>query len=504
MNCVLFLPSLGYEFTGLDDTLLIVQNAGYLKQSSSVLDAFRHDVFYNPTLSQEVANVYYRPLLTISFIWDTALGGQSPFISHLTNVVLHTAVSFLVLELFSLLAISPVSAFWGALVFAIHPILAQAVCWVPGRNDSLLAFFVLLSIIFFIKYIRTFKPAALLFHILFFALGLFTKETALAVPLIVLAYCWAYGKMQEIIDRKWTLLPSYVIVLLPWCLLRTDVVSQSKADLSLVTLVGSFIRNFPVYFQMLQKMILPVNLSLLSTPLDSNYLLFAIAALLLVILFIYSRNVSWKKVLFGLLWFNAFLLPTFLVHILTGFEHRVYLPFIGFLVVMLETDLLRDLSLRRSYRLYSSTAFLAFLFVINLNHVGAFKNGFEFWKTAAESSPHSSLAKLNYGAQLTKQEKLPEALKAYLEGIEINPSEPKLHNNIGTIYARTGKQDLAEWEFKKEIEINPQYSDTYFNLGVLYSQKRDWPRAIEYWQKTLALDPHHERARKFLDIYLKK
>ena len=97
-----------------------------------------------------------------------------------------------------------------------------------------------------------------------------------------------------------------------------------------------------------------------------------------------------------------------------------------------------------------------------------------------------------------------EALGVYLEGIKINPAEPKLHNNIGAIYARTGRQDMAEQEFKKEIELNPQYSDTYFNLGVFYSQKRDWPRAIEYWQKTLQLDPHHERARKFLGSYLKK
>ena len=501
LNCVLFLPSLGYEFTGLDDTLLIVQNEGYLTQPSNIFDTFRHDVFYNPTLPQEMANVYYRPLLTMSFMWDSIVGGQSRLFCHLTNVALHMANTYIVLILLSLLAVSAAAAFWGALFFAIHPVLAQAVCWVPGRNDSLLALFVLLSVIFFVKYIRTQKPVFLLSHVLSFAFGLFTKETAIAVPLIVFTFCWIYENKKAFLDRIWTFLLLYAVVIVPWFFLRANVVSQSKANLSIGALTESFIRNIPVYFQMVQKLVLPVNLSLLSTPQDHNYLLLAVALLLLAALFYFSRNVSYKKVLFGFLWFNAFLLPTFLVHILTGFEHRVYLPFIGFLIMLLETDFLKDLKLRHSYRLYTSVAFLVLLFAINLNHVKAFSNGFEFWKTASDSSPHSSLAKLNYGARLTEQGKLPEALQVYLEGININPLEPKLHNNIGIIYARTGKLDPAEQEFKKEIEINPLYSDAHFNLGVLYSQKHDLPRAIDCWMKALELNPNHERAKSFLNRF---
>jgi len=131
--------------------------------------------------------------------------------------------------------------------------------------------------------------------------------------------------------------------------------------------------------------------------------------------------------------------------------------------------------------------------------VRAFSNGFSFWQKAATNSPHSSLAKLNYGVRLAEQGKLQEALAVYKEGVRINPVEPKLHNNIAIIYARTGNRELAESEFRKEIELHPDYSDAYYNLGVLYGEMGNRVRMLEMWRKTLEIDSHHERARASLD-----
>jgi protein O-mannosyl-transferase len=172
--------------------------------------------------------------------------------------------------------------------------------------------------------------------------------------------------------------------------------------------------------------------------------------------------------------------------------------------MVLQTDWLKKLSSQASFGLYGSGAFLVFIFILNLSHVGSFRNGFEFWKQAEKNSPRSSLAKLNYGARLIERGDLGEAFKVLLEGMKINPLEPKLHNNIGVIFARTGKLDQAEKEFRKEIEMNPEYSDAYFNLGILYGEKGEWPRMEEMWRKTLEIDPHNERAQRFLTDDLSK
>ena len=80
-------------------------------------------------------------------------------------------------------------ALFLAIVFAVHPLQVIAVAWVPGRNDPLLAVFVLSSLLQLIRFQRTGSGLACGLHILCLALALFTKESALALlvvqPLLV-------------------------------------------------------------------------------------------------------------------------------------------------------------------------------------------------------------------------------------------------------------------------------------------------------------------------------
>jgi len=67
--------------------------------------------------------------------------------------------------------------------------LSQAVAWVPGRNDSLAAAFILLSFYSWIKYSSdTKKTGYFALHSVCFALALFTKETSAAFIPVVLLY----------------------------------------------------------------------------------------------------------------------------------------------------------------------------------------------------------------------------------------------------------------------------------------------------------------------------
>ena len=69
-----------------------------------------------------------------------------------------------------------------ALLFAAHPAAASAVSWVPGRNDPLLALFVLSSFIFFEDYRRTGELKSLFKYSLLFAAAMFTKESSWTRP----------------------------------------------------------------------------------------------------------------------------------------------------------------------------------------------------------------------------------------------------------------------------------------------------------------------------------
>lgn len=120
------------QFVDWDDNLLIVTNP-YLNPPTF------------PNLARLWTHPYaevYNPLVYTFYSLEIALFGLRPSIFHAVNVLLHTASVLLLWR--SLTILLPKSR-WapaaGALVFAIHPLQAEAVSWATGQKEVLSGFF---------------------------------------------------------------------------------------------------------------------------------------------------------------------------------------------------------------------------------------------------------------------------------------------------------------------------------------------------------------------------
>ena len=80
----------------------------------------------------------------LSYALDHAVWGFRPEGFHLTNVLLYACI-VAAFYLVSRKTVGEEAAFLSALLFAVHPIHAEAVAWVSGRKDLLAAFFVILA-----------------------------------------------------------------------------------------------------------------------------------------------------------------------------------------------------------------------------------------------------------------------------------------------------------------------------------------------------------------------
>ncbi|WP_148212915.1 glycosyltransferase family protein [Citrifermentans bemidjiense] len=135
---------------------------------------------------------YYRPLIEFSFWLDNLLWGMEPRVMHLENILLHMANVVLVFlcsrRVSSQFApSSPLVSLFASLLFALHPLNVEAVGWVAGRTDPLLALFVLSCCYFLLKWLdeSNWRHAAWAFVL--FICAVLTKETALAfLPVAVL------------------------------------------------------------------------------------------------------------------------------------------------------------------------------------------------------------------------------------------------------------------------------------------------------------------------------
>src|SRR5262249_1302056 len=79
---------------------------------------------------------------------------------------------------------------------------------------------------------------------------------------------------------------------------------------------------------------------------------------------------------------------------------------------------------------------------------------------------------------------------AELEKAEkVNPQLPYLHFGLGIAYMRTGDDDRAEAEFRKEIAIEPDFPDIYEQLGEFYLKQDKITDAEKNFREALKRNP---------------
>ncbi|MGE5836491.1 MAG: hypothetical protein ACM4AI_18605, partial [Acidobacteriota bacterium] len=125
---------------------------------------------------------YYRPLTFLSHALDWQIWRTHPAGFHLTNVSLHAVNAMLVFVLGRRLDGSTTGLVAG-LLFALHPASHEAVYWISARFDLLATCLTLAALVLVCG-----PPRGYLFGLLVFGLALLAKESALALPVMVVAY----------------------------------------------------------------------------------------------------------------------------------------------------------------------------------------------------------------------------------------------------------------------------------------------------------------------------
>ncbi|HXB12178.1 MAG TPA: hypothetical protein VNZ45_09350 [Bacteroidia bacterium] len=492
------------NFVDLDDTTVIVDNYPFLKNFSNAPQAFKQGVFqvYD---KQDTLKTYYRPIMTLSFMLDAHLSpapadhvSPRPFLR--ANIFYHIVACILLMLLLIALKVNLVPSFLLALLFAVHPILAQAIAWIPGRNDPLVAIFILSAMFSLLKYIETRKEKHLGLHLLFFTLALFTKENAIMLVAIT-AFC-LYRLNKIALQKKDNIFffSGYAIIIVVWYLLRSHAISSSGPDMSLGEATKNSISNLPMFFQYIGKSVLPYGLSVLSTVQDTNYVLGVLAIIIISAGIILSREKKWDIIILGLLWFFLFLTPSFLTQF-SGLEHRDYLPLIGLVIVVSEMDVIKKLSFQFNWQLVAMGAIIVGFSVITHNRLPVFSNCFTFDKSAMETSPKNVLPCLYLAKHYEEIHQYNEAIGAYTEALKRDSNTPMMHNNIGGEYIAMNKYPEAEEELKKEIVKFPNNSFAVFNLGLInYTYQRD-SIAVNYWKRALQINPGFMNPHKMLAEY---
>lgn len=478
-----YFKTVTYRFTNFDDTTLIVDNFPFISDPGNIVQAFRQKVFAGTD------DMFYRPLLTLSLMLDARLGGTAPFIYHLTNILIHLGASWLLFAFLRTLGYGRRTALIFALLFNVHPLTAPAVAWVPGRNDTLLALFVLASFIGLVRYVAARRPASCLGHLACLALALFTKEIAvMAVPLGVLyVYLFSQDRTARTAVLR-VLVPGWILVMGLWLAARASV-PGALGQASGPDFLRSLAYGLPAFVPYLGKLVFPWHLSVLPVIADMPAASGILALTLLLAVLVLLRRRHPAFIVFGLSWFVLFLLPSLASPDRYYLEHRMYLPMIGMIFVFAEARAFAVAPAVRRVAYGAVPALVLLLSVLTFTYSDRFVSSLVFWMSAVRSSPHSPIAHNGLGKEYLGLNLLDPAEKEFARSLELDPRNIDALMNRGIIDARKKKFDEADAKFRETLRRMPGYFAAYINYGQLCMDRGRVPEALAMWRKAVDLNP---------------
>lgn len=175
-----FVRCLGFDFVNWDDDLHVLSNPAVLGHGTA------RDVWLTPSLG------YAIPITLATYRLEYLLVGATPWLYHLTNLLLHLAVCGLVYVVGRRVGLGIRGASVAMLAFGLHPVVVEPVSWVSGRKDLLAAGLALAATLCFLAGSARRRPTRLVLAAFLFALAAFAKPSVLALPLF-----WALATRER-------------------------------------------------------------------------------------------------------------------------------------------------------------------------------------------------------------------------------------------------------------------------------------------------------------------
>ncbi len=499
---LLYARSLSFGFTNFDDHTFIDRNSEFISDFRNIGQAFRQDMFRPSDIS-----AYYRPVVILSFMSDAHIAGKTLFVYHATNIILHIIASILLYLFLETLGLSKINVFWLSLLFALHPALVRAVAWIPGRTEILLSIFSLLALLTARTTVTKKSVWLGVLSAISFFLALLSKETAIVLPVAALFYVYS---LRLTMPRRFLafLASLWFIAIGTWYFLRTAALVYSP-DLGVLGMAKAVFQNSPHILWYVGKAFVPTSLSVLTIYRDASLISGFIASLFFAaVLYIMRKQLNVRYVVFGLVFFVVFLLPTLVSSLPRDSvdlkEDRLYSALIGILIIVgVCASAVETKYIRRDFLQLVAVVACAFFVLQGSLYMNIFRDDLVFWTHAVKRSPTSSVAYLNLGYAYHKRGDIEKAADMYKKTIEYNPKEQVARYNLGMIALGAQAYTEAAKYFLQEIQINPYYSDAYLNLGITYYEIGRIDDAIVVWRKGLEARPDDTRLQANIDTVQK-
>jgi len=513
-----FINTLGNPFVW--DDLVYVSNNSHLQKTEYIGEYFSASFCKGAARAQACA--FYRPIVSLSYLFDFMVWENRPFGFHLTNVLIHVLVVcffyFVLVRVFK----NPYVAFVSALFFAVHPVRVESVAVIANRTDPTTSLFLLPSFFFFSRYLSSLKETApsevslgkepsgedfpdlpdqeksevqeksggvggsgldglgesagsfrgrrgffLFLSSTFFFLAILTKEVALALPLLLLLYDLFFFRpwrgAADLLFRWKTYLP-YGMIILVYFVARNHALGYGLTqDLRWEESWVRILTAPAIFWDYFRLQVFPYPLKPFhGRPEWWGSATVAIAWGLIFLgsyLFLILRMGRFsKEILFGGLWFAIFLLPV--------------LDIIPIAWPMA--------SERYSYIPSMGFALsLGFIFNLLLKTKSAIPS---LWIKGGSRVLMVLLLVIFSVLTVMRNRVWSDEILLWSDAVQKSPDFALGYMNLGLNHQKRGDFEQAAWAYERSLSNDPSNPKVYHNLGSLYERLDRTDEAIQMYQ----------------------
>jgi len=455
------------------------------------------------------------PFTFTTFWVEHALWGLAPLPYHLVNVLLHGACAVLLWRVLRSLQIP--GAWLGASLWALHPVEVESVAWITETKNTQSGLFFLLSILFFVKYLKARNLNGQTgggwnygLTLLFAALAMASKSSTVILP-VVLSLCawWVEGRWQW---RDLARVAPIFIMSIAASALSIWTQGQVLATAS----DPQWVRSWPqraatagdaVWFY-LGKLLWPHPLITVYPrwQIDASqcFSYLPVLAVMIVLLVLWLKRETWARSWFFVFtYFLVALLPVLglvdnpIFRYSFVFDHFQYLASMGPLALA-GAGLAKwaDVLIPGKPSLHGTiyAGLLLILGVLSWQRVWVYENEETLWTNALAQNPNCWVGHNNLGEALDERGQFGEAIAHYQKALEINPHYADAHINFGNTLFQKEQWDAAMAQYQKALEMNPNNAEAHFNLGLALSQKGQVDEAMTQYQRALEINPNYADA----------
>jgi len=495
LACLAYLNALDNPFV-YDDHDTVLANRSLVDLSN-----LRFILVYTP----------FRPLVNASYALDRWIWDYRPFGYHLTSVALHALTVVLlyvwmrrILDDTTPGADATLPAFAGAALFAVHPIQTEAVGYVSGRSEVLSAVWFMTALLLGRSAVTSGRRVSAVLGVVAGVLALASKETALALPVVFLAYDWLLRPGTDEGRRRRLWLVAVPLLVLAAAAGGYRFLAMNGPSNGVMTAVLNAMTQSIVIWRYVGLIVWPFGQSIMHsvhrvTHLADPSAWIAIAALLLTCVIGFRLRRSDPVSALGIAWFLAVLAPSssFLPLREGMAEHRAYLASAGLFVVISSIVRRRTIAMKApqySIRLAVGVA-VSILCVLTVMRNRVWSDPITLWSAATLYAEGMWEPRYALADSLREAGQCAAAVPEYRKVVALRPAHRDGHTNLGICLAETGHLDEAEREFRRALEIDPSYARGYTNLGALALMAGDATRARDFYREAIGKDPNNVLAR---------